>query len=201
MNRTKITVIITATVLVVASLYIGSNVLTPVEAGVRNGDNGGDFFSLLTACEPDNVQHWDKIIFKNKKDLFKRADGGTLAIEKGSIMDIKVLDDPAKIEFPLQKAVDRSNIPWKTEDGDITLKDLKLIDVEYAIVCVETGRDNGPIDEALELFCECDPFVPVSPICILDCERDKEIVCLDICAEVGSVVVDAFCQPDACDLR
>jgi len=82
------------------------------------------------------VLHFDKIIFKNKEDLFKRSDG-TLAVEEGSIMDIKVPDNPAAIEFPLKKAVDRSNIPWTTEDGeDITLKDLELIDVEYAIVCV-----------------------------------------------------------------
>ena len=62
-------------------------------------------------------------------------------------MDIKVLDDPNRIEFPMQKAVDRLNaVGWTTEDGEpITLEDLELIDVEYAIVCDGFFGDlNGP---------------------------------------------------------
>ncbi len=81
------------------------------------------------------ILHFDKIIFENEDDLLNRD--GNLAAEEGSIMDIKVLDDPNRIEFPMQKAVDRLNaVGWTTEDGEpITLEDLELIDVEYAIVC------------------------------------------------------------------
>ena len=84
-------------------------------------------------CE---VQHWDKIIFKSKKDILD-ADG-VVILDKKAIMDIKVLDDPAKIEFPMQKAADRLNLPgWTTDKGvPFTPDDLKLVDIEYAIVCL-----------------------------------------------------------------
>ena len=89
----------------------------------------------ITLLECVGFSHFDKIIFENEDDLLNRD--GNLAAEEGSIMDIKVLDDPNRIEFPMQKAVDRLNaVGWTTEDGEpITLEDLELIDVEYAIVC------------------------------------------------------------------
>ena len=112
------------------------------EAGIMNG--GPDGFSLPTSCLAEEVNHWDKIIFKNKKDILN-ADG--MIIPKNSVMDIKVIDDPNQIEFPMKKAVDKLNsVSWTTVDGeDITLKDLKLIDIEYAIVCVGffDGFPNG----------------------------------------------------------
>jgi len=134
-----ITAIITATVLVVGSLYIGSNVLAPVEA-ISDGTFPGEGSA---ACLPENVKHWDKIIFKSKKDILNAA--GVVIFDKNAIMDIKVLDDPTKIEFPMQKAADRLNLPgWTTDKGDpFTPGDLKLIDIEYAIVCVTTGLSNG----------------------------------------------------------
>jgi len=97
---------------------------------------GDGLFAPCGETGEGTVQHWDKIIFKNEEDLFK-LDGTTLAVEEGSIMDIKEIDDPTKIEFPMKKAVERSNEVWRLEGGElITLKDLKLIDVEYAIICV-----------------------------------------------------------------
>ena len=153
MTRTKIAAIITATVLVVGSLYIGSNVLpalggitcppSPPEDcnGIPNGPNGPDGTAELCGIdpltgEPLRILHFDKIIFENEDDLLNRD--GNLAAEEGSIMDIKVLDDPNRIEFPMQKAVDKLNaVGWTTEDEEpITLDDLELIDVEYAVVCV-----------------------------------------------------------------
>jgi len=95
----------------------------------------GDCVSLFP--EPVCVlEHWDKIIFKNEEDLLNAVGG---LVEEGSIMDIKVLDDPRSIEFPMKKAVQFLNgAGWTTtDDGElITLEDLELIDVEYAIVCV-----------------------------------------------------------------
>jgi len=117
-------------ILLVSVLALG--VLTPqAEAGVNQGVNGN-------TCEI--VEHWDKIIFENEDDLLNAADN---IVEEGSIMDIKVLDDPDRIEFPMKKAVQFLNdVDWTTEDGeDITLEDLELIDVEYAIVCI--GIDNN----------------------------------------------------------
>ncbi len=105
--------------------------------------------STPTACLPEEVRHWDKIIFENKKDILKQD--GTLAVEKGTIMDIKVLDNPASIEFPLQKAAARLNQPmWTNDKGEfITVNDLKLIDVEYAIVCVSSNVfPNGGNNES-----------------------------------------------------
>ncbi len=133
-----ITAIITATVLVVGSLYIGSNVLAPVEAISDFSLPGED----SAACLPENVKHWDKIVFKSKKDFFNAAG---VVIDKKSIMDIKVLDDPNLIEFPMKKAADKLNSAgWTTVNGDpFTPGGLKLIDIEYAIVCVTTGLSNG----------------------------------------------------------
>ena len=81
-------------------------------------------------------EHWDKIIFKNKKEIL-RVDG-TIVVEKNTVMDIKVLDDPTMIEFPMEKAADRLNeTPWTNSKGEaFTTDDLKLIDVEYALICL-----------------------------------------------------------------
>ena len=126
-----ITAIIAATVLVVGSLYFGSNVLAPVEA-VSDNTSPVDGSA---ACLPENVKHWDKIVFKSKKDFFNAAGA---VIDKKSIMDIKVLDDPNLIEFPMKKAADKLNSAnWLTLNGlPFTQNDLKLVDIEYAIVCV-----------------------------------------------------------------
>ncbi len=133
-----ITAIIAATILVVGSLYIGSNVLAPVEAVSDDTFPVGD----SAACLPENVKHWDKIIFKSKKDFVNAAG---VVIDKKSIMDIKVIDDPAKIEFPMEKAADKLNSAgWTTVNGlPFTPNDLKLIDIEYAIVCVLSPGSPG----------------------------------------------------------
>ncbi len=144
MTRTKIAAIMTATVLVVASLYIGSNVLAPAAAGSEPPRD-----SVLTACARENVQHWDKIIFSSKKDILNKE--GVVIFDKKEIFDIKVIDDPTKIERPLLKAAEKFNrVGWTTEKGEpFTPKDLKLIDIEYAIVCVEIGLGD-PGDPGFE---------------------------------------------------
>jgi len=109
----------------------GFNLFNPdAQAAVHN--QGGGFISSLDCVA---IEHFDKIIFKNEEDLLNAAGG---LVEKESIMDIKVEDDPTKIEFPMKKAVQFLNDAlWTTKDGElITLEDLELIDVEYAIVCV-----------------------------------------------------------------
>ena len=85
------------------------------------------------------ILHFDKIIFENGEDLLNGKGG---LVEEGSIMDIKVLDDPNRIEFPMEKAVQKlNNAGWTTDEGEpITLEDLELIDVEYAIVCAFGDR-------------------------------------------------------------
>jgi len=82
-----------------------------------------------------DVSHFDKIIFQNE-DEFLNSDG-TIAVEKETIMDIKVPDDPTKVEFPMLKVLEKVNAEWTNKDGEvITLEDVELIDIEYAIVCV-----------------------------------------------------------------
>ena len=104
--------------------------LTVVNCQVNTGQCGIDHFTGV----PLQILHFDKIIFKNGNDLLNGIGG---LVEEGSIMDIKVLDDPNRIEFPMEKAVQKlNNAGWTTDEGEpITLKDLELIDVEYAIVC------------------------------------------------------------------
>jgi len=102
-------------------------------------------FPLEPICIPE---HWDKIIFTSKKDVLNSV--GEEIFDKKTIMDIKVLDNPDNIEFPMQKAADKLNsVGWTTEKGEpFTPKDLKLIDIEYAIVCVGffDGFPNGNND-------------------------------------------------------
>jgi len=147
MTKIKIAAVITAMVVVGGLLYANSNLLTQTAFAGANmcvpGTPGCDGLGV-DSCGMDPftgqllvIQHWDKIIFENEEDLL---DANENIIEEDSIMDIKVLDDPNAIEFPMQKAVDKLNgAGWTTEDGDpITLDDLELIDVEYAIACSST---------------------------------------------------------------
>jgi len=140
MIRTKIAAIITAMVLVAGALYIGSSGLAPAEADVHIGD-----LPRLVTCDrgAGTVQHWDKIVFTSKKGVFIEGTDGVIQeiLDKKSIMDIKVIDDPNRIEFPMQKAADMVNrAGWITDKGEhFTPNDLKLVDIEYAIVCVDSG--------------------------------------------------------------
>jgi len=140
MIRTKIAAIITATVLVAGALYMGSTGLAPAEAGFVV-----DLPPLTATCDRGAgiVQHWDKIVFKSKKDVFMAGTDGVIreVLDKKAIMDIKALDDPNRIELPMKKAADMVNrAGWITDKGErFTPNDLKLVDIEYAIVCVDRG--------------------------------------------------------------
>ena len=142
MIKTKIAAIITATILVAGALYIGSSALvTASEDGLP-----GELPRIVTCDRGAGiVQHWDKIVFTSKKGVFIAGADGVIQeiLDKKAIMDIKVIDDPNRIELPMQKAADKVNsVGWITNQGmDFTPNDLKLVDIEYAIVCV----DRGPI--------------------------------------------------------
>ena len=123
-------------------------ILLVAVAGFNLFDSNAQAEVHFTPGEPTTetcvqVQHWDKIIFKSKKDILN-ADG-LVVVDKNAIMDIKVLDDPNLIEFPMQKAADRLNLPgWTTDKGDpFTPDDLKLIDIEYAIICLTFVGEEG----------------------------------------------------------
>ncbi len=115
-------------------LLLPEEVCIPVElcALFDNGICLEVFFPPSGECI---VEHWDKIIFSSKKDILK---DGVVIFDKKEIFDIKEIDDPTKIERPLLKAAEKFNsVGWTTEKGEpFTPKDLKLIDIEYAIVCV-----------------------------------------------------------------
>jgi len=137
----------------IAAVLLGGafsfGLFTPkAEAGEMNG-NGFDGFSTPTSCLAAEVNHWDKIIFSSKKDILNKD--GVVIFDKKEIFDIKELDDPTTIERPLQKAADKFNsVGWTTEKGEsFNPNDLKLIDIEYAIVCVASfadppGGNNNP---------------------------------------------------------
>jgi len=164
----------TKTVLVLAGVAIAAVLLgsalavgmfTPKVEATENG-NGIPSDSFATACLPEEVKHWDKIIFQILRDPSGTVDPSNLKTP----LDIKVLDDPNSVanidskirdfikDFPRSIAVPGTTL---TEDAVDKLK-IDIIDVEYAIVCVQ--------QPPLPPFCGdgvCDPGEEDS--CPLDC--------------------------------
>ena len=126
---------------ILAGTSIGAILLVSVlSLGVFNSQAEAEVHRLpgpgsICSFEGQTPQHWDKIVFTSKKNIL--GSDGSVVAKKGSIMDIKVIDDPNRIEFPMQKAADKLNsVGWTTDKGNpFTPNDLKLIDIEYAIVC------------------------------------------------------------------
>jgi len=156
-----ITAIITATILVVGLLYIGSNVLTPVEATVHNGSPPTDPTDppekVNVICPQENVKHWDKIIFepKLKGSENEISIPGVLGSElrEKKPHDIKILDDPETV-VDLERAVaDKLNeLGYRVEKdlggGSTTTQlvspnNIKMKDVEYAIACISNAVEPG----------------------------------------------------------
>jgi len=164
MTRTKITAIITATILVVGSLYIGSNVLAPVEAVEHNGTPPPPPTDppekVNTICPQENVKHWDKIIFEpklkgNENKIFI-PDVAFSELREKKPHDIKILDDPDTV-VDLERAVAQklNDLGYFVEkqSGQNTINqfvsptNIEIIDVEYAIACVSNAVDPDPPGE------------------------------------------------------
>ncbi len=156
-----ITAIITATVLVVGSLYIGSNVLAPVEAVSDVSPPTMDPPEKVnTICPQENVKHWDKIIFEpklkgNENKIFI-PDVPLSELREKKPHDIKILDDPNTV-VDLERAVAQklNDLGYFVEKqfGDSTTiqmispTNIKIKDVEYAIACVSNAVDPDPPGE------------------------------------------------------
>jgi len=153
-----ITAIITATILVVGSLYIGSTVLAPVEATSDVSPPPMDPpmdppTKVNTICPQENVQHWDKIIFEPKlkgtetKILIPADPSSELVIKTRH--DIKILDDPETVvnlgRAVAQKLnelgyrVEKDIGPDKTTTVSVSETNIKIKDVEYAIACISNA--------------------------------------------------------------
>jgi len=97
------------------------------------------------SCPPQNVIHWDKVIFHPTLNL---ADCGVPSGNPTELLthtavatnyDIKILDDPTKVADVNQKVADfLNNLNYCTPGGmagDITPINIHVTDVDYRIVC------------------------------------------------------------------
>jgi YVTN family beta-propeller protein len=76
-------------------------------------------------CPDMNIQHWDKIVFTiTSPVLAKKAN-----VSANTELDIKVPDNPKKVADLKQKILDFLRIPNENKSS------LKIIDVDYAIIC------------------------------------------------------------------
>jgi hypothetical protein len=78
-------------------------------------------------CPPENVQHWDKIVFSIKNSEIARE----FNVTARTPLDIKVLDDPNTVADIKLKVLDFLKMP----DDEKFRKSITIIDVEYATIC------------------------------------------------------------------
>jgi len=78
-------------------------------------------------CPTNNIQHWDKIIFKIvSQELAKK-----IKVPYNSELDIKVPDQPDKVADIKKKVLEFFKIP----SGNRTA--IQIVDVDYSIICGE----------------------------------------------------------------
>jgi len=92
-----------------------------------------------TSCDPANVQHWDKILFKTN-DIFE-SDLGHPTFVPGQTLDIKIQDDPTTI-VSIADAIANyltNTLGYRSFDLlPFTPENVQeIVDVEYAIICVD----------------------------------------------------------------
>ena len=91
-------------------------------------------------CPSNNVQHWDKIVFKFKFALHvDPLNPSDPSLDTGRTYDIKVLDNPALVADINQKINDFLRAHYNIAATDEELVGLiEVVNVEYAIVCAGT---------------------------------------------------------------
>jgi len=119
-----------------------------------SGDITGPTMDAITTaiseaglCPQQNVQHWDKIIYKPTLlggDIsFVEPQGETELVEN-KFYDVKVIDDPNKTIDLAQAVADKLNqLGYKKQFIQPPLRNINpdnilIEDVEYAIVCLKT---------------------------------------------------------------
>jgi len=116
-----------------------------------------------TICPQENVQHWDKIIFKvklkgNENKIFAPFDPEVRPAELlvGLTYDVKVLDDPAvvaELEAKVSSKLNEIGYQVEKKSGQNTINqfiarsNIEIIDVEYAIACISNAVDPDPPGE------------------------------------------------------
>jgi hypothetical protein len=85
-------------------------------------------------CPTKDVQHWDKIVFLIvNPDLASKAN-----LPANSELDIKVLDDPHKLDDIKQKILDFLNVPNEPRSS------IQIMNVEYSIICNTSNSEASP---------------------------------------------------------
>ena len=102
-----------------------------------------------TSCPPENIQHWDKVVFSINLIPFDEgfiSPNGETVLDEFSIFDVKVLDDPNKLADLREKVVLKLALMGYQKDNaleqgpvDLAETNIEIIDVEYSIVCVQPG--------------------------------------------------------------
>jgi len=86
--------------------------------------------SPTTGCSEDNIQHWDKILFKVvSPELAAIVDRPV-----NTLFDIKVQNDPAKQSSPQDKVLEFLKAPSGAFRNSI-----EIVDIDYAIVCASSA--------------------------------------------------------------
>jgi YVTN family beta-propeller protein len=83
-----------------------------------------------TGCSEDNIQHWDKILFKIvSPELAAIVDNPV-----NTLFDIKVQNDPTKESLPQDKVLEFLKAPSGAFRNSI-----EIVDIDYAIVCASSA--------------------------------------------------------------
>ena len=98
------------------------------------GTNNASTTTPQAVCPEENVKHWDKIVFMVTSPVLAMKAHVSVNTE----LDIKVLDNPKEVADLKQKVLDFIGVPNGNKSS------LKIIDVEYAIICTK-----GPVDNLL----------------------------------------------------
>jgi len=139
------------------SITLGGDVAVTEDLDVTGDLTGPTINAINTSianaalCPEGNIQHWDKVIFNatlvaQALDIdFNTPQGKTPLIE-GRTFDVKVLDDPNQLADLQEKVAQKLNSLGYSKDNalepfvhDIKWFNIIIVDVEYAIVCVQPG--------------------------------------------------------------
>jgi hypothetical protein len=87
-----------------------------------------------TTCPESNIQHWDKFVYR----IVSPALAQSLNLTANTELDIKVLDDPHRVVDLKEKVLNILLVLNAPKSA------IKIIDVEYAIICGTSLSSNQP---------------------------------------------------------
>ncbi len=99
--------------------------------------------AVKSACPPEFVQHWDKIIFEVIEIFFPfDSPDGKTELRENIQFDVKVRDNPDELADLKQKTADKlTELGYKLEGTEIPISfaSIQIIDVEYSIICAASS--------------------------------------------------------------